>query len=64
MSRILAIVKAKAKDIDAVPIEMVVDEAKAEGIEKDKVEEIISKLKKKGGLYEPKRGVLKPTDKK
>ena len=41
-----------------IPIEDVVAEAKAKGIEEDKTEEIIEKLRRSGDLFEPKRGFI------
>ncbi|MFH0906264.1 MAG: minichromosome maintenance protein MCM [archaeon] len=45
-----------------IAISDLVNYAEAEKIPKDKLQEIISKLKKMGEIYEPKNGLLKPTD--
>ena len=42
----------------AIPIDEVVSEAKAKGIDEDRVEETIERLKRSGDLFEPKHGFL------
>ncbi|MFH1751577.1 MAG: minichromosome maintenance protein MCM [archaeon] len=63
MKKVLMIVREKGQEMDKIPIDMVISEAKSEGLEQDKVMEFISKLKKTGELYEPRHGFLKPTQK-
>ena len=60
---VLNIIKGKAKEQDLVPIIEVIEEAKGIGLEKDKVNEIISELKRKGELYEKKHGFISPVEK-
>tara|TARA_Y100000310_G_C20697611_1_gene826802 strand:- start:825 stop:3032 length:2208 start_codon:yes stop_codon:yes gene_type:complete len=61
MKKILGIVKSKAADVDMVPLQEVLEEAKTEGIDEDKARDIIDKLEKKGEIYKPRHGFLKPT---
>ncbi len=61
MKKILNMVKSKARDVDAVPVQDVLDEAESEGISKDKARDLIAKLERKGELYRPRHDVLKPT---
>ncbi|MBN2067331.1 MAG: ATP-binding protein [Candidatus Diapherotrites archaeon] len=63
MKRIIDIVKAKAREMDAVPVQDVLAEAETEGISKEKARDLISKLEKKGELYRPRHDLLKPTQK-
>lgn len=44
--------------IKTIPIDDVMREASSKGLEEDKVEEAIEKLKRSGDLFEPKRGFL------
>ncbi|MBU1930164.1 ATP-binding protein, partial [Candidatus Micrarchaeota archaeon] len=60
---ILGIVQSLSQEHDKVLIEMVFDETKKQGIEKDKTRELIAKLKRTGDLYEPAHGVIKPVHK-
>ncbi len=60
---VLNIIRQKSKEQDLVPIIEVVEEAKTIGLEKDKVNEIISELKRKGEIYEKKHGFISPVDK-
>jgi replicative DNA helicase Mcm len=46
------------------PIDEVLRIAVTEGIDEDRARELITELKKKGDLYEPMHGWIKPTDKK
>lgn len=62
MKKILSIIKGKAQDTDMVPMAEVLEEAKTEGISDDKAREIIDKLEKKGEIYKPRHGFLKPTN--
>ena len=64
MKKILKIVKDLAETQDMVSIDQLTEQAEHEGIEKDKVREFVSQLKKKGDLYEPRHNFLKPTSKK
>jgi replicative DNA helicase Mcm len=48
----------KYKD-SAIPISEISEEAKARGIEIDRVEEIIDKMKRDGEIFEPKHGFIK-----
>ena len=41
-----------------IPIDDIVHEAKERGIEEDKVEEVLEKLKRVGEIFEPRRGFL------
>lgn len=63
MRKILAIIKQKADEVDKVPVEEIISEAANFGIDKDKVQEFITKLKKTGEIYEPRTGFIKPTQK-
>ncbi|MBU1939165.1 minichromosome maintenance protein MCM, partial [Candidatus Micrarchaeota archaeon] len=64
LMKILHIVKEKAKDQDSVPIEDVVEEAKTQGIDSEKVRELLSKLKRAGDIYEPRHGAVNPVSKR
>lgn len=61
MRKILQIVKEKSAELDELPLEVVYEEAKAAGIEKEKAEEFIRKLEKKGEIYRPRHNLVKPT---
>jgi len=61
MKKILGIVKGKAADMDMVPLQDVLAEAKESGIAEDRARDIIDKLEKKGELYKPRHNFLKPT---
>ncbi|MFH1663790.1 MAG: minichromosome maintenance protein MCM [archaeon] len=62
MRNVLNIIRQKAKEQDLVPIIEVIEEAKILGLEKDKVNEIISDLKRKGEIYEKKHGFISPVE--
>ena len=64
MKKILNIVKGKTQDTDMVPVQDVLEEAKAENISEDKARDLIEKLEKKGELYKPRHGFLKPTNRR
>lgn len=64
LKKILGIIKDKAKDIDMVPMQDVIDEAKAQNIDEEKTKEIFTKLEKAGDIYRPKYGFVKPTQPK
>ncbi|MCR4336014.1 MAG: minichromosome maintenance protein MCM [archaeon] len=61
LKKVLGIIKEKAQELDIVPLEEVIAEAKTLGMEADKVKEIIAKLEKAGDVYKPKHGFVKPT---
>jgi len=61
MRKILSIVKEKANEQEMVPLQDVLNEAEAEGINKDRARDLIAKLEKNGDLYAPRHGFLKPT---
>ncbi len=63
LRKILSMVKAKAQELDMVPKQDVIEEAKLQGIDADKAEELIDKLVKSGELYRPQYGFLKPMPK-
>jgi len=63
LRKVLGIIRGKAAELDMVPVEEVVEEAKAEGIDEEKTKEIIDRLLKEGDIYKPKYGFLKPTQK-
>ncbi len=62
LKKVLDIVKGimREGELDAAPIEQVIEEVGAAGIEKDKVHDLIEKLVKKGDLYRPRHKFLKP----
>lgn len=64
LKKILMIILGKAKEMDLVPLDDVYAEAASEGIDKSKVSEYIAELKKRGEIYEPTYGAVKPADKK
>jgi replicative DNA helicase Mcm len=61
MKIILNMVKQKSKETDMAPLQEIIEEAKAQGIEEDKTRELIKKLEDKGEIYKPRHGFLKPT---
>jgi replicative DNA helicase Mcm len=59
----ISMVKEIISDLESkigktIPIDDVVEEARAKGIEEAKVEEILEKLKRVGEIFEPRRGFL------
>ena len=46
-----------------MPLDEVITEAKEDGITKDEAKDIIRQLLKKGELYSPHHGTIKPTEK-
>ncbi len=64
LTKVLKFIKKAQQEQDMIPIEEVREEMKGEGMDKEKVDDVIDKLKKKGELYEPKRGFLKATERK
>ncbi|MCR4369377.1 MAG: minichromosome maintenance protein MCM [archaeon] len=61
LKKVLAIIKEKGHELDMVPMEEVMTEAKTLGIDSEKVRDIIGKLQKSGDVYYPKHGFVKPT---
>ncbi len=61
IKNVLGIIENLGREHDKVLTEMVVDEAKKQGIDAEKAREIISKLKRDGDVYEPRHGELKRT---
>lgn len=43
-----------------IPIEDLIEEAKAQGVNREDVEEVIEKLKRQGDIFEPKPGIIQP----
>jgi replicative DNA helicase Mcm len=43
-----------------IPIDDLIEEAKAHGVNREDVEEVIEKLKRQGDIFEPKPGVIQP----
>lgn len=64
MLRVLGIIREKSQELDMVPIDDVVEEAKSRGIDADKTIEILSKLMKTGDIYKPRHGFVNPTSKR
>ena len=44
----------------AIPIDNIISEAKAHGLEEDKIEDALERLKRSGEVYEPKYGIISP----
>ena len=63
MRKILSILREKAAEMDNVPLQDVLNEASAEGIETERARDLIQKLEKNGELYRPRHNFLKPTRK-
>ena len=63
MRKVLAIIKEKSKEKEMVAVDEVVSEAMQFGLDKDKVEDLLNKLEKKGEIYRPRYGFVKPTQK-
>jgi replicative DNA helicase Mcm len=64
LKKVLMIILGKAKEMDLVPLDDVYAEAASEGIDKSKVSEYVGELKRRGEIYEPTYGAVKPADKK
>lgn len=64
LKKILSVLKSKGKENEGGMVAKmdIVEELKADGVDADKVEDLISKLKKKGEIYEPRHGFLKATE--
>jgi len=61
---VLNIIREKAREMDMVPVIDIVEEAATQGIEKDKVNDIINELKRRGEVYEKRHGFIDVTEKK
>lgn len=62
MKKVLNIVKELFQEQQMpIALEQIIEQAKDEGIKADDTKEFISRLKKKGDLYEPKHNFIKPT---
>ncbi|MEM0360290.1 MAG: minichromosome maintenance protein MCM [Candidatus Diapherotrites archaeon] len=62
LRKILGIISEKAAETDSVPLKEVLDAAVASGIEAEKAEDAIKKLERKGEIYRPRHGFIKPTE--
>jgi len=60
---IIGIIKEKAKEMDLVPADEVLNEAEAAGIDKEKARALLSELDRRGEIYRPRHGFVKPTQK-
>ena len=56
LQTIKQLIDTLAGDDDSAEIEEVIEQAQEDGLEEDKVEEIIEKLKREGELFEPQQG--------
>jgi len=59
----IVVVKEIIRDLESkvgktIPIDDIIEEAKSKGIEEDKTEEVLEKLKRVGEVFEPRRGFL------
>jgi replicative DNA helicase Mcm len=59
----ILVVKDVIKEVESrvgktIPIEDVIEESKVKGVNEEKTEEIIEKLKRQGDIFEPKRGFI------
>ncbi len=61
LKKVLQIIKDKSANVEMVPIEEIIEEAKTAGIDEEKTKDIISKLEKAGDIYKPKYKFVKPT---
>lgn len=61
MRKLLAIIKEKSKQQDNVPVDDVIAEASQFGLDREKVEDLLNKLERKGEIYKPRYGFVKPT---
>ncbi|MBI4214712.1 ATP-binding protein [archaeon] len=62
--KLFQIIKKLNKDYDEVQHEMVVEEAKNQGIKPEEVEGLVSMLRRNGDIYSPRYGVYKPAEEK
>ncbi|MFH1240278.1 MAG: LAGLIDADG family homing endonuclease [Candidatus Diapherotrites archaeon] len=60
MKKILGIIKEKAMEMDMVPVSDVLEEAKTQGIDKDKAMDLLSQLQKEGEIYRPRNNFVRP----
>jgi len=63
MKKILGIIKEKAMEMDMVPVSDVLEEAKTQGIDKDKAMDLLSQLQKEGEIYRPRNNFVRPVQK-
>ncbi|MBN1941648.1 MAG: minichromosome maintenance protein MCM [Candidatus Diapherotrites archaeon] len=63
MKTLLHLVREKAKEMDMVPLQDVLLDAKDKGIDDEKARDLLKKLEDKGELYRPRHGFIKPTQK-
>ena len=63
MKKVLNFIREKVNvdKVDTVSIEEIISEGKTQGIEADKVRDILGQLQKSGDIYAPKHGFYKPT---
>jgi len=64
MRKVLGRIKEKDQEMDLVPLKEVLDEAESLGISRDKADDIVRKLERKGEIYRPRHGYVKPTESK
>ncbi len=63
MRKVLQIISSKANELDKVPVQEVIEEMATDGVSAEEVRDLISKLRKKGDIYEPGHGFVLPTQK-
>jgi len=61
MRKVLGIICAKDEEMDLVPEKDIIDEAESGGMDRNKAKDMIKKLERKGEIYRPKHGFIKPT---
>ncbi|MBS3060510.1 MAG: minichromosome maintenance protein MCM [DPANN group archaeon] len=59
---ILRIIKKLSQEFDEVKTEMIIEEAKTEGLKEEDIENVLSELRKNGEVYMPRHGVYKPAE--
>lgn len=64
MKKVLAITKRIAMEKDLVPLDEIIEESYAEGIDKQKAHDFIRELHKIGEIYEVRQGLFKIAEKK
>ena len=52
------VAELEVKHGKSIPIEEVVQEARNKGLDEDKIEEALERLKRSGDIFEPKRGSI------
>ncbi len=62
LKNLLRVIKDRAREVDMVPLEDVINEGKALNIDTDKVRDLLERLKKSGDIYYPRYGFIKPTE--